>query len=148
MRDPQGRERQQRGGRERCRAVVEQAEPRAELAQLLPPFDFDHIRGQNARAQKQQAEDDEESDEGGSGAGAPAAPSNLIRHEPSVAPAASRGVADPARLRYSRPSLVLRFKLKVRVLAILIGVCVSIVAEPAAEPPQEIVENYCAASRG
>jgi len=33
-------------------------------------------------------------------------------------------------------------------LAILIGVCVSIVAEPAAEPPQEIVENYCAASRG
>jgi hypothetical protein len=31
---------------------------------------------------------------------------------------------------------------------LLIGVCVSIVAEPAAEPPQVIVENYCAASRG
>jgi hypothetical protein len=30
----------------------------------------------------------------------------------------------------------------------LIGVCVSIVAEPAAEPPETIVENYCAASRG
>ena len=38
--------------------------------------------------------------------------------------------------------------LKVRVLAILIGVCVSIVAEPAPEPPDTIVENYCAASRG
>jgi hypothetical protein len=31
---------------------------------------------------------------------------------------------------------------------LLIGVCVSIVAEPAAEPPETIVENYCAASRG
>ena len=30
----------------------------------------------------------------------------------------------------------------------LIGVCVSMVAEPAAEPPETIVENYCAASRG
>ncbi len=30
----------------------------------------------------------------------------------------------------------------------LIGVCVSTVAEPAAEAPQVIVENYCAASRG
>jgi hypothetical protein len=30
----------------------------------------------------------------------------------------------------------------------LIGVCVSIVAEPAAKPPRVIVENYCAASRG
>ena len=30
----------------------------------------------------------------------------------------------------------------------LIGVCVSGVAEPAAEPPDTIVENYCAASRG
>jgi hypothetical protein len=30
----------------------------------------------------------------------------------------------------------------------LIGVCVSIVAEPAAEPPDSIVQNYCAASRG
>jgi hypothetical protein len=30
----------------------------------------------------------------------------------------------------------------------LIGVCVSIVAEPAAEPPDNIVQNYCAASRG
>jgi hypothetical protein len=30
----------------------------------------------------------------------------------------------------------------------LIGVCVSVVAEPAMEPPQVIVENYCAASRG
>jgi hypothetical protein len=30
----------------------------------------------------------------------------------------------------------------------LIGVCVSVVAEPAAEPPGTIVENYCAASRG
>jgi hypothetical protein len=40
------------------------------------------------------------------------------------------------------------FKLKVRVLVMLIGVCVSIVAEPAAEPPETIVENYCAASRG
>jgi len=38
--------------------------------------------------------------------------------------------------------------LKVRVLVLLIGVCVCIVAEPAAEPPQVIVENYCAASRG
>jgi hypothetical protein len=38
--------------------------------------------------------------------------------------------------------------LKVRVLVLLIGVCVSIVAEPAAEAPQAIVENYCAASRG
>ena len=38
--------------------------------------------------------------------------------------------------------------MKVRVLVLLIGVCVSIVAEPAAEPPQVIVENYCAASRG
>jgi len=31
---------------------------------------------------------------------------------------------------------------------LLIGVCVSTVAEPAAEPSQVIVENYCAASRG
>ncbi len=38
--------------------------------------------------------------------------------------------------------------MKVRVLILLIGVCVSIVAEPAAEPPHVIVENYCAASRG
>jgi len=38
--------------------------------------------------------------------------------------------------------------LKVRVLVLLIGVCVSIVAEPAAVAPQVIVENYCAASRG
>lgn len=40
--------------------------------------------------------------------------------------------------------------MKVRVLAIFIGVCVSIVAEPepAAEAPQAIVDNYCAASRG
>ena len=38
--------------------------------------------------------------------------------------------------------------MKVRVLILLIGVCVAIVAEPAAEPPQVIVENYCAASRG
>ena len=38
--------------------------------------------------------------------------------------------------------------MKVRVLVLLIGVCVSIVAEPAAEAPQAIVENYCAASRG
>ncbi len=38
--------------------------------------------------------------------------------------------------------------MKVRVLVLLIGVCVSIVAEPAAEPPEVIVENYCAASRG
>jgi hypothetical protein len=38
--------------------------------------------------------------------------------------------------------------LKVRVLVLLTGVCVSIVAEPATEPPQVIVENYCAASRG
>jgi hypothetical protein len=30
----------------------------------------------------------------------------------------------------------------------LMGVCVSIVAEPAAEAPETIVENYCAASRG
>jgi hypothetical protein len=37
---------------------------------------------------------------------------------------------------------------KVRVLVLLIGVCVSVVAEPAAEPPDTIVENYCAASRG
>src|ERR1019366_2541061 len=42
----------------------------------------------------------------------------------------------------------LGFKLKVRVLVMLIGVCVSGVAEPAAEPPDTIVENYCAASRG
>jgi len=109
---------------------------------------FDHIRGQNARAQKHQAEDDEESDEGSSGAGAPAPASNLIRHEPSVAPAASRGVADPARLRYSRSSRVLRFRLKVRVLVLLIGVCVCIVAEPGRGAAQVIVENYCAASRG
>jgi len=38
--------------------------------------------------------------------------------------------------------------LKVRVLVLLIGVCVSTVAEPAAEAPQAIVENYCAAARG
>ena len=38
--------------------------------------------------------------------------------------------------------------MKVRVLGLLIGVCVSIVAEPAAEPPDNIVQNYCAASRG
>ena len=30
----------------------------------------------------------------------------------------------------------------------LMGVCVAIVAEPAPEPPDTIVENYCAASRG
>jgi len=39
-------------------------------------------------------------------------------------------------------------RLKVRVLVLLIGVCVSTVAEPAAEAPQAIVENYCAAARG
>ena len=38
--------------------------------------------------------------------------------------------------------------MKVRVLVLLIGVCVCIVAEPAAEPPGAIVQNYCAASRG
>ena len=38
--------------------------------------------------------------------------------------------------------------MKVRVLAMLIGVCVSTMAEPAAEPPEAIVENYCAAARG
>ena len=38
--------------------------------------------------------------------------------------------------------------MKVRVLVLLIGVCVCIVAEPAAEPPGTIVQNYCAASRG
>ena len=42
----------------------------------------------------------------------------------------------------------LGFNLKVRILSLLIGVCISMVAGPAAEPPGTIVENYCAASRG
>jgi len=135
VRDPQCREGQQRGGRDRGRAVVEHAEPRAELAQLPSTIRFRWCTGPELRVLRSTRPKDYERKRCRV-AREPGAPAPGVQFEAAMTQRSTGGVpwrTDPARLDIPVLSGCGVY-IEGPVLVMLIGVCVSIVAEPAAEP--------------